>query len=246
LDGQKWTTLGDLQRTHRNLFREEEEGLVSFWTEPKFAIGQRALFIRNPEGNLLWDCLSLLDDATVGRIESLGGLKSICISHPHYYSSVVEWSRAFGGVPVYLHCTDARWVMRPDGCIEFWESETKPLPGGFTLIRCGGHFNGATVLHWPAGAGGKGVLLTGDTIQVVPDRRSVSFMYSYPNYIPLCAATVQHILRAVEPFVFDRIYGAFPQLTISGGSKAVLARSGERYIRAINGEWTGTAVPLTP
>ena len=43
------------------------------------------------------------------------------------------------------------------------------------------------MLHWPAGANGKGALLTGDIIQVVQDRRYVSFMRSYPNLIPLGA-----------------------------------------------------------
>jgi glyoxylase-like metal-dependent hydrolase (beta-lactamase superfamily II) len=146
---------------------------------------------------------------------------------------MVEWSRAFGNIPIYLHKDDARWVMRPDPCIEFWEGETKILPGGLTLIRCGGHFDGGTVLHWPSGAGGSGALLTGDIIQVVPDRRFVSFMYSYPNYIPLGAAAVRRIVNTVEPLPFDRIYGAFPGLTVTAGARAALKRSAERYLKAI-------------
>jgi hypothetical protein len=104
------------------------------------------------------------------------------------------------------------------------------------LIRCGGHFAGGTVLHWPAGAGGKGVLLTGDIIQVVPDR-NVSFMYSYPNLIPLPARQVQQIMAAVEPFAFDRIYGAWwGRSTIPADAKATLRRSADRYIRWLEGE----------
>jgi hypothetical protein len=66
-------------------------------------------------------------------------------------------------------------------------------------VRCGGHFPGSAVLHWADGADGRGALFTGDTIQVVSDRRWVSFMYSYPNLIPTNAATVRQIVAAVAP-----------------------------------------------
>ena len=89
--------------------------------------------------------------------------------------------------------------MRPDPHIQFWEGKTKPLPGGMTLIRCGGHFPGGTVLHWPDGAGGRGALLSGDILTVVPDRRYVSFMYSYPNLIPLPAGRSAGSSRPCHP-----------------------------------------------
>jgi len=234
LDGQRWTTFEDLRKDHRVKVQEEEPGLLSFSVEPHFGIGQRAFLIRNAAGNVLWDCISLLDDTVIETIRDLGGLSVICISHPHYHSAMVEWSRAFGNVPIHLHEDDAGWVMRPDDAIHFWDGEIKTLPGGLTLIRCGGHFEGAAVLHWPEGADGKGALLSGDTIQVVPDRRFVSFMYSYPAYIPLNAPAIERITRAVEPFAFDRIYGAFRKLTIESKGKASIRRSADRYLRAIS------------
>jgi hypothetical protein len=123
--------------------------------------------------------------------------------------------------------------MRPDPAIVFWEGESKALGNGLTLTRCGGHFEGGTVLHWPEGADGKGALLSGDIIQVVPDRKNVSFMYSYPNYIPLAAAAVTKIVQAVEPFSFDRVYGAFWDMVIEQDGKEVVRRSAERYLGAI-------------
>lgn len=102
-----------------------------------------------------------------------------------------------------------------------------------TLIRCGGHFDGSTVLHWASGAEGRGALLTGDIIQVVADRKHVSFMYSYPNYIPLSGPAVQGIAEAVEPFAFDRIYGAFWDMAIERDGKAAVKVSAERYLKAI-------------
>jgi hypothetical protein len=233
--GQQWTTLDKLRLTNRNSIKYKEPGLLGIGVEPHFAIGQRALFLRTPRANLLWDCLSLLDEAVVECLKALGGISAIAISHPHYYASMVEWSRAFGGVPIYLHAADRQWVMRPDQAVVFWEGETKVLAEGLTLACCGGHFKGGTVLHWAGGAEGKGALLTGDIIQVVADRKHVSFMYSYPNYIPLSASAIERIVQAVEPFEYDRMYGAFWEMVIDRDGKAVVKRSAERYLRAIRG-----------
>jgi hypothetical protein len=233
LDGQQWTTLEELRQTHQTKVVGEEALLTSFSIEPHFGIGQRTFLIQSPEGNVLWDCISLLDDSTIRQIQSLGGLKAIAISHPHYYTTMVEWSRAFGDVPIYLHRDDEKWVMRPDSSIRFWEGEAHRIFEDLTLIHCGGHFAGATVLHWPRGGDGKGALLTGDTIQVVPDRRWVSFMYSYPNYIPLPADSVRRIVTSIEPFTFDRIYGAFPKMTVASGGMDAIHSSAERYLRAM-------------
>jgi hypothetical protein len=90
-----------------------------------------------------------------------------------------------------------------------------------------------TVLYWAGGAEGKGALLTGDIIQVVADRKHVSFMYSYPNYIPLSASVVERIIKAVEPFEYERVYGAFWDTVIEKDGKAVVKRSAEQYLKAI-------------
>jgi len=231
--GQQWTTLEQLRADHRNLIRPEEMHLTGIGAEPAFAIGQRALLVQSPGGNILWDCITLIDDATIEAVRALGGIAAIAISHPHYYSAVVEWSRAFGGAPIYLHAADRQWVMRPDPAIVFWEGETRVLGDGLTLIRCGGHFEGGTVLHWAAGAEGRGALLSGDIVYVVNDRRYVSFMYSFPNLIPLPASAIQRILKALEPFAYDRIYSAWFDRVLSAGARAAVARSAGRYLRAI-------------
>jgi hypothetical protein len=230
--GQRWTTLDTLRATHRSAVKRLEPDLYGLGVEPRFAIGQRALLVRTPAGNVLWDCVALIDDALVDIVRGLGGLTAIAISHPHFYTTMVEWARAFD-VPVLLHAADREWVMRPDSAVEFWEGETRALTGGLTLVRCGGHFEGGTVLNWPAGADGRGALLTGDIIQLLPDARWVSFMRSYPNLIPLDARRVEGIVRAVEPFAYDRLYGAWWDLWVQRGAREVVARSAERYVRAI-------------
>jgi hypothetical protein len=236
-EGQRWATLDGLRGDHRNVVEEVEPGLVGIATEPKVAIGQQAHLIRTPAGNVLWNGISLVDEATVAAVERLGGLAAIAVSHPHFFTGVAAWSRAFGGVPVWLHADDRQWVTHPDPAIRFWEGETAdPLPGsGLTLIRCGGHFPGSCVLHWPAGAEGRGGLLTGDTIMVVPDRRWVSFMYSYPNLIPLGPNEIRRIVAAVAPYGFDRLYSSWSGAVVTTDAKAAVRRSAERYLGRIRG-----------
>lgn len=232
-EGQAWTTLEELRREHRNRIEEEGEGLVGIGTEPAFAIGQRALLVRGDSGNVLWDCVSLVDDSTVERIEALGGVDAIAISHPHYYASMVEWSRAFGRVPVYLHSSDGRWIQRTDRSLILWKGERLRIAPGMTLIRLGGHFEGATVLHWADGAAGRGALLSGDVVQVVEDRRWVSFMYSYPNLVPLPPERIHAIVSALDPFDFEEIYGAWWGRVVREGGAEAVRRSAERYLEAL-------------
>ena len=236
-EGQRWTTLAELQRDHRNAFSELAEGLIGIATEPKVAIGQQAHLIATPAGNVLWNGISLVDEATVAEVEGRGGLAAIAVSHPHFFTGVAAWSRAFGGVPILLHDDDREWVTCPDPAIRFWEGETADvLPGsGLTLVRCGGHFPGSCVLHWADGAEGRGALFTGDTIMVVADRRWVSFLWSYPNLVPLGAADVRRIIAAVEPYRFDRIYGGWHGSVVAADAKGAVRRSAERYLARIGG-----------
>jgi glyoxylase-like metal-dependent hydrolase (beta-lactamase superfamily II) len=159
--GQSWTTLSAIRQTHFNAFRRHEPGLIGIGTTPTFAIGQRALLLRTGAGNILWDCISFIDEATVDIVHALGGISAIAISHPHFYASMVEWSHAFGSVPIYMYAADKQWVMRPDETVTFWDGETCQLAPGVTLLRCGGHLSGGTVLHWANGAAGIGCAAVG-------------------------------------------------------------------------------------
>ena len=217
---------------HRNRFEEEAPKLLGIGTEPEFAIGQRALLVQSAAGNLLWDCISLLEDNTIAEVGARGGIRAIAISHPHFYSSMVEWADHFDA-EIYLHAADRQWVMRDSPRIQFWEGTTFPLWDDLTLINCGGHFEGGTVLHWPAGGNGKGALLTSDILTVVQDRRYLSFMRSYPNLIPLAANAINRILETLKEFSFDQIYGGWWKANVLAHAKTAVARSAERYLRAI-------------
>ncbi|HEY3576909.1 MAG TPA: hypothetical protein VGK68_02800 [Gaiellaceae bacterium] len=228
--GQEWTTLAELRRQHHNVIREDA-GFVGIGTEPSFAIGQRALLVPWRASNLLWECITLLDDETAAEVERRGGLAAIAISHPHYYSAMVEWADRFD-CTILLHADDAGWVMRPSPRIEHWDGETKDLGEGLTLIRCGGHFAGGQVLLVEP----RQALLSGDIVQVIPDRAWVSFMYSYPNLIPLPAGAVERIAQALEPFAFDTIHGAWWERLVPHDGHGVVQRSALRYVRALGGE----------
>jgi hypothetical protein len=186
---------------------------------------------------VLWDCISLIDDATVTLINGLGGLKAIAISHPHFYTTMTEWSRAFGGVPVHTHADDQRWIMRSDPCIKLWRGETLTVLPDVTLIRGGGHFPGGSMLHWANGAEGRGVVCAADIATVNMDRKSFTFMRSFPNFIPLSAKGAQAIGAALAPYRFDRIYSHHFDRFIASDAKQILQVSAERYVAAVNGAY---------
>lgn len=233
--GQGWTTAGRLAASHANAWRSLEDDLFEIHTAPNFAIGQRALLLRNPQGNILWDCVTLFDAATETLIRSLGGLAAIAISHPHYYSCMQDWARAFD-CPIHLHKADAEWIMRPDSRIRLWEGETLTIAPDVTLLRLGGHFPGGTVLHWAHGAAGRGALLSGDIVQVAVDFNRVAFLWSYPNMMPLSGVTVRRIADTLKPWPFDRIYGAFPGRQVLAGGADAVQRSAARYIELLASE----------
>ncbi len=226
----QWTTHDELAASHRNTIQQIGPGLTGIGIEPSFAIGQRAILLRHPEGNILWDCVSLADPGLVRLIEGIGGLSAIAISHPHYYSSMVEWSHSFNSIPIYLHEDDKEWVMRSAPQVRLWSGKTHQFYSDVTLIRCGGHFSGGTVLHDNRNGG---TLLTGDVIQVVADTNFVSFMYSYPNFIPLSASAVNRIISAIAEYDYSRVYGAFWGRVIRDDGKRRVQISAERYNRAI-------------
>ena len=232
--GQQWTTMDELiAEGRRTEIRQEEPGLYSIATQPPIAIGQRALLVQTPSGNVMWDCVSFVDEAALESVRALGGLAAIAISHPHFYASNMTWSAAFDDCPVYIHAADREWVQYPGPAVRLWEGTSLEILPGLTLLNPGGHFDGAAVLHWAAGADGRGALLSGDTATVVMDRRYVSFMYSYPNLIPLGEAAIQRILETLRPYRFERVYGGWNGRVVAVEGSDAVERSAERYLRQI-------------
>jgi hypothetical protein len=235
-DGQRWTTLTEMADAgFRTELVELEPDLWAISSRPGVGIGQQSKLVRTDAGCLLFDPIGFLDDAGVAGLRELGPVVAIVASHPHMYGVQVEWSRALGGVPVLVAEKDQVWVARPDAAIQTWSGEMDLLPG-VTLTQPGGHFPGSAVVHWAAGADGKGVLLSSDTIFANPDRTSVSFMRSYPNRFPLSGTVVERIASHVERFDFDRLYGNFDNV-IPTDAREIVRRSANRHIGWVSGDF---------
>ena len=233
--GQCWTTLEELAADRRVEVTELEPDLFGITTTEKTGIGQTSKLVRTPSGNLLWDPIGYLDADGVRRVRELGEVAAVVASHPHMFGVQVEWSRQLGGVPVLVAEADRQWVARSDPAIRTWSGRVEILPG-VTLTQPGGHFPGSAVVHWAAGAEGRGVLLAGDTIMANPDRTSVSFMRSYPNRIPLSGAVALRLAEHVARRPFDRLYGNFA-IRIDADARAVVRRSADRHIGWVRGDF---------
>ncbi|PGH28014.1 hypothetical protein AJ80_00269 [Polytolypa hystricis UAMH7299] len=256
--GQWWTTLREMQESkkYKNEFHMDKNhsGMISIFTVPQVAIGQRAILCCTSKGNILWDCITFIDDETVRRIQNLGGIRAIVISHPHYFSTSIHWAKAFN-CPVYISEEDKIWLMRvAEGTqsintiktpIEkasprhvFWKGPELDL-GDVKIVKVGGHFPGSSVLLWKETK----KLLIADSITVVPsgvyhvDRPpgtvSFTFMWSYPNMIPLPPDEVHSIWKAVSKLDFDDTHGAFWGRDTIGDSKRRVLESAQIFIKSM-------------
>jgi glyoxylase-like metal-dependent hydrolase (beta-lactamase superfamily II) len=235
-EGQQWATLAQLVgEGMRAQVSVVENGLIAIGSSPPFGIGQLGKLVCTDVGNVLWDPSGFVDDDAVAAVAERGPVIAIVASHPHMYGAQVEWSRRLGGVAVYVNAADAQWVMRPDPVIQQWADTLRLTPSLF-VVQVGGHFPGSSVACWTDGAGGRGVLLAGDTIFPNPDRRTVAFLRSYPNRLPLSAAVVQRMADTLAELEFDRIYGLFTNSIDTDGHAAV-QRSAERHAAWVRGDY---------
>ncbi len=231
-NGQTWTTHEALGDKYQQRI-EDDDGLLGIGMSPGFGIDQRAFHLRTDGGNILWECVSLVTEEGVSALQLRGGVDVIAISHPHFYSSMVEWSEALGDVPILVHEADREWVLRSSPRVAFWSGDVNSLSDDVTLIRCGGHFPGSTGIHWQGGADGAGVLLPGDAVQVVADRRHATFMYSYPNFIPMRTSDVRSMRERLEGYAFENVYGYTWGRNIIGDARAAVDESFDRYLAAV-------------
>jgi glyoxylase-like metal-dependent hydrolase (beta-lactamase superfamily II) len=230
--GQQWRSPDDLAASHSIRFADEA-GVTTMVMTPDFAIGQRAFLVPHDGGLMMWECLSLVTDEAVDRLKAMGGVTAIAISHPHFYAAMASWSEALSGVPVYLHAADRAWVQGCPRNVRFWDGERLTLADNLELVRLPGHFDGSAGLWWKDGPRPGGSLLPGDAIHVVMDRRHATFMYSYPNAIPLGPTALAELEARVADLIFDDVFGFSPGRQMIGGAKAHVAASFDRYRAAL-------------
>ncbi|KAH7003048.1 beta-lactamase-like protein [Fusarium venenatum] len=228
--GQSFSTLGELKKHFKNewIGCPSDPNITFIHSIPKLAIGQRAILIQTPKGNILWDCITLLDDETILKIKEKGGLRAIVISHPHFYSTHVQWARAFA-CPVYIAAEDKSWTtFESEHQVALTESSTPILDTGATAIKLGGHFPGSLVLHY------KSRLFIADTLMTTasgvgnwdvdatgakraarpPGLNSFSFLWSIPNFIPLGVDEMVRMWRALKGVEFTATHGGFTEMDI--------------------------------
>lgn len=194
---------------------------------PAFAIGQRALLVVAPGGNILW-LHSLLDEQTIEFIKSKGGLKAIAFSHPHFYSNMNEWAETFD-CPIYIHERDEQWILNKGQHVTLWSGIEKDLGDGIRIINIGGHFPGSSILHVPF-LSPEGVILCGDTFVISPSKNHLASMHSYPNKIPLPLAEVRRIKEQMQHLQFDTIHAWIGTQSIYSNAKEILEHSLTRYL----------------
>ncbi len=233
LSGQKWLARSKMS-IYENDWHELEPGLIGISVTPAIGIGQQALLVLTPHGNVLWDCVTILDRETRDRIQALGGLKAIAASHPHFYTGMAEWSEAFGDIPILVSALDQNFITRTSKSIRFVEDDKYEVLPGVNIHRLGGHFPGSSLLEWQAGADNRGAILTGDTIHVTAGNRHASFMHSFPNILPLPAREVTKIADRVQGLTFDRLYGGWRGKVILTDAKAIVLNSAKRYVEALS------------
>ncbi|WVR03655.1 hypothetical protein IAU60_000650 [Kwoniella sp. DSM 27419] len=251
--GQEWTSLSSLARDgrkHRLLVDDEDERISMIVTEPGFAINQTPILVETSVGSYIWDCAAFLSLPLVGHLSTLRKpLKGIAISHPHFFSTSLTWSRALQ-VPLYLCEDDKEWYQRSGDItegdqVEWWTGE-KVLSQGLKLVQCGGHFPGSAVLYWdrlaePAPPKGDlptkptpvtGIILTADTIMVQPTQKGFSFIWSVPNMIPLRPRSILAINERLKTLAFAQATSSWPYRWIRADAKKVLEESTTAYLAA--------------
>jgi glyoxylase-like metal-dependent hydrolase (beta-lactamase superfamily II) len=226
--GQRWTMPADLHRQHSTRLHPIKDRLYELEINPTFAIGQRALLVLSDHGNVLWDCIPMLDEMTTAFIHSKGGLQAIAFSHPHYYSNMNDWAATFN-CPVYIHENDAEHIMVKGPHIQLWQGNELPLWDGITLHCIGGHFEGSTLMRVPF-LSAEGALLCGDSLFLSPSKKHFSVLRSYPNRIPLPLSEMRRIQQRMQAISFDEFYGYVKSQNLAHRTREVFEESMKRYV----------------
>jgi hypothetical protein len=227
VNGQQWTSLENINQQFGLKVTKRSESLYELKMVPDFAIGQRAFLILSPNGNILWDCIPMINEAVMGFIKEKGGLKAIAISHPHYYCTMTEWAKQFN-CPVYIHSSDQQWIMNKSSGIKLWDGYEFPLWDGMKIYNIGGHFPGSSVLHIPQELS-KGLLLCGDSLYIARSKKHIAVMHSYPNQIALSKREFTSVYNKSANLKFDTMLGAFEGQDLIGNADEIFLQSMNRY-----------------
>jgi len=227
---QKWTSLEDVSVKRNFLVIERQADLFEIRVTPEFGIGQRMFFVKTKQGGYLWDCVPLVDQDIANFFRAHGGVRGMAISHPHFYSSMKNWAELLS-IPVYTHKNDAVWLGEQFDTLVKWSGRELELADDIKVFCAGGHFEGSCVMH--VASAQAPYLLSSDTIAPNVDRKTVSFMRSFPNRVPLGLAKLDGIQTAMNGLSFEKIFGAFPGAEVLSDGREAFDFSMARYKSSI-------------
>jgi hypothetical protein len=226
-NGQSWISFDELKANHHTAVSKINDHLYSLKTTPDFALANRAFLVHSPAGNILWDCIQLIDNEAIELINSIGGLQAIALSHPHYYSTMNMWARLFN-CPIYINENDKQWMMYPGENIKLWSGDSLPLWDGISIVNTAGHFAGSCVLQIPS-LSPNGTVLSGDSLYLSRSKKHIAVMHSYPNQILLSREEFKIFDQKTSGIRFDTLYGAFDNQNLNGNAMEVFELSMQRY-----------------
>lgn len=238
IKGQEWTTLSKLQKSHKNIFeKSRDDNLTFFKTDPKFAIGQRAIIVPLSDGYVIWDCITLIDEETISHLKSFGKCHGIVISHPHYYDCSVEFAKALN-TKVLVSRLDKEWIMRPDEIEKTIELIDDLEIQNAKVLIVGGHFDGSAVLYIPSHGG---TLLTGDSIKIAVGGKNITALYSYPQMLPLGVKAFANIFNKISTLQYRTLHDGWdtisdtktPNNPLGKTAKQIVDYSARRYIECL-------------
>jgi len=191
----------------------------------------------------MWDCIAVINDQAVEDLKAIEAktgkkLQGIVISHPHFYTTSLSWAQALDTY-VYISHQDLQWYQRRESSIA--STRLRPIAQknlkhstDIESVCVGGHFEGSRVfLHKPSRTLG-----VADSIYVTP-RRTASFMWSYPNMIPLPPTAIHGIWDSVKGLPFDRVLGCFEGQEIRANGRKIIQDSAQLWLRAAGWEEKG-------
>src|SRR5699024_8344230 len=150
--GQRWTTIGELRRAGHTIdVSPVADDLWGLTAVPQVGIGQQAMLIKTPAGNVMFEVPGYIDEVAVETVRALGGINAIVASHPHMYGVQSAWSQAFNDAPIWVAGADAQWLGYRPAAVRVWSEPFDVVPG-VRLDQVGGHFPGSTIALWADGA----------------------------------------------------------------------------------------------
>ena len=201
-------------------WREDENGVLIFRSEPALGIGPSGYLLALPGGNLLFENPAWYSEAALAEISARGGVRWLAASHPHAYGGLWQVQARFQPETVAIQRDDLPWTNAFR--VNHPYDEVLELAPGVELRHTGGHFDGHAVLYWHD----RRTLFAGDMVKfhLAENPPGISTHKGFNRRIPMSHAEIRRYRGVVEPLDFDETYTTFEQAPKGVGTRqAVLS-----------------------